>query len=79
MGIAISGKPRKSTHLLSLAQDTQADKSDLLLIFRQDRLARERNLPENPRFVTDIELAQTAELHREAIHSKVVKKCAFKA
>jgi hypothetical protein len=31
-----------SISFLSLAQDTQADESDLLLIFRQDRLARER-------------------------------------
>jgi hypothetical protein len=37
--------PRESTHLLSLAKRPQTDEPNFPLIFRQDRLARERNLP----------------------------------
>ena len=40
-------------HSLTLPQSAQTDKSDLPFVLRKYGLARERNLPENPRPVPD--------------------------
>ncbi len=62
-----------------LPQAAQTHKPDFPPVLRQYRLARERNLPENPRLVPHRELAEAAQLQREAVHSQIVQQRGFQA